>query len=200
MLLSISDLLYSEYKCLHTVWFRWWTYTHLNAEAPPASVWRDKWRSRTITIPAVLYGGTPFHLPRNLPGGVKESACLRVPLRYVVFDWFEFGKLSIPKVDGQRCRPSVRQTSFFIVARVKDVYYLSTLQSVPLAASSNSAISPDQHVLHGQIRTPKLYNGPIIQEAVNTFSPAATLNQLILTKERFELLQKFLPHGASSHF
>lgn len=165
-----------------------------------ASVRRDKWRSRTITIPAVLYGDTPFHLPWNLPGGVKESACLCAPLRCVVFDWFKFGKLSIPRVDGQRCRPSVRQMSFFIVAGVKDVYYLSTLQSVPLAASSNNTIIPDQHVLHGQIRTPKLYNGPIIQEAVNTFSPAATLNQLILTKEWFELLQKFLQHGASSHF
>lgn len=136
----------------------------------------------------------------SLGGGVKESACLCVPLRYVVFDWFKFGKPSIPKVDGQRCQPSLRQMEFFIGACVWDVYYLSTLQSVPLAASSNNTIIPDQHVLHGQIRTPKLYNGPIIQEAANTFSPAATLNQLISTKEWFELLWKFLQYGASSHF
>lgn len=34
-------------------------------------------------------------------------------------------------------------------ACVKDVHYLMTLQSALLAASSNIAIIPDQHVRHG---------------------------------------------------
>lgn len=34
-------------------------------------------------------------------------------------------------------------------ARVKDVHYLTTLQSALSAASSNNAIIPDQPVLHG---------------------------------------------------
>lgn len=119
----------------------------------------------------------------TFPGGVKESACLPIPVKYVLFDWFEFCNTgrSLSLMGGLVSRRWDKRRS--LSSHVEETYIISSPPpSVPTAASSNSTIIPDQHELHGQIRTAKLYSRA--KEAENKFSPAAPLNQLILTKGR----------------
>lgn len=117
------------------------------------------------------------------PGGVKESACLPIPVKYVLFDWFEFCKterfLSLMGRLVSRRWDKCRSLSSHVE---KMCIISSPPPSVPTAASSNNTTIPDQHELHGQIRTAKLYSRA--KKAENKFSPAAPLNQLILTKDR----------------
>lgn len=52
-----------------------------------------------------------------------------------------------PRLELKKKKKKVKQSPHG--ARVKDVHYLTTLQSALSAASSNNAIIPDQPVLHG---------------------------------------------------